>query len=126
MEMESNAERKERIQLIREVKISELILASKINELNNEKNRTGLLKKDIEDIKNKNNIVKENIEKLKEEIKNIIKINENIEAKNNIKIEKRQTLFEELKIGEPQPINDQEKDKDDQDDFEDDYEIEES
>ena len=123
-EMESDEERRERIRLIREVKLSELILASKKNELNKEKNRTDILKNNIEEIKNKNNIIKENIEKIKEEIKKIIDINDSIERENDNKITERQDLFDELKIGEAQPVDDQEPSRD-EDDFEDDYEIEE-
>ncbi len=119
--MESEKERKERINLKREVKISELILAGKRNELNNEKNRTFELNRNIEDMINKNKETKENIEKLKEEINNIISINENIKKENDSKKEIRQKLFEELKIGEPQPMEENKE----EDDFED-YEIDES
>ena len=72
--MESDEERRERMRLIREVKLSELLLVGKKNELNKEKNRTDILNNNIEDIQNKNNIIKENIKKLKEEINKIIEI----------------------------------------------------
>ena len=120
--MESDEERRERLRLIREVKLSQLMLAGKKNELNKEKNRTNILKNNIEDIKNKNNIIKENIEKIKEEIKKIIDINDSIERENDNKITERQDLFDELKIGEAQPVDDQEPSRDED---EDDYEIEE-
>ena len=123
-EMESDEQRRERIHLIREVKLSELILDGKKNELNNEKNRTDFLKKNIEDTQIENNATKEKIEKIKEEIKKINEINANIERENNNKLLERQNLFEELKFGEPQPADDQEQERD-KDDFEDDYEIEE-
>ena len=123
-EMESDEQRRERIHLIREVKLSKLILDGKKNELNNEKNRTDILKKNIEDTQIENNATKENIEKLKEEIKKINEINANIERENNNKLLERQNLFEELKFGEPQPADDQEQERD-EDDFENDYEIEE-
>ena len=123
-EMESDEQRRERIHLIREVKLSKLILDGKKNELNNEKNRTDILKKNIEDTQIENNATKEKIEKIKEEIKKINEINANIERENNNKLLERQNLFEELKFGEPQPADDQEQERD-KDDFEDDYEIEE-
>ena len=123
--MESDEEKRERLRLIREVKLSQLMLAGKKNELNKEKNRTNILKNNIEDIKNKNNIIKENIEKIKEEIKKIIYINDSIERENDNKITERQNLFDELKIGEAQPVDGQEPDRD-EDDFEDDYEVEEN
>lgn len=122
--MESDKEKKEGIQLYREVKISELILAGKKNELNNEKNRTSKLNKNIRDVINKNEETKENIEKLKEEIKKIILINENIEKENNCKKEERQKLFEELKFGQPQPLEENKDDKN-EDDYEG-YEIDET
>ena len=120
--MESDEEKRERLRLIREVKLSQLMLAGKKNELNKEKNRTNILKNNIEDIKNKNNIIKENIEKIKEEIKKIIDINDSIERENDNKITERQDLFDELKIGEAQPVDDQEPSRDED---EDDYEREE-
>ena len=82
---ESNEEKKERINLSRELKISQLILYSKDDELNNENIKNKKLENDLKEIKNKNEKIKENIEKIKEQIKKQELINEQIIQNNNNK-----------------------------------------
>ena len=74
-QQESIKELKERIHLSREAQISELMIRGKQIELNNEKNKTDELNKNLEDIKNKNNDTKGKIEQKKQEIQNLISLN---------------------------------------------------
>ena len=105
-QQESNKELIERIHLSREVQISELMIRGKQIELNNEKNKTDELNKNIEDIKNKNNDTKEKIEKKKEEIKYLISFNETIKQDIKRKKKEREELYNKLQIGISRPVGD--------------------
>ena len=101
---ESNEEKKERINLSRELKISQLILYSKDDELNNENIKNKKLENDLKEIKNKNEKIKENIEKIKEQIKKQELINEQIIQNNNNKKQKCLALYLKLQSYKPQPL----------------------
>ena len=102
---ESNEEKKERMHLRRELKISELILDSKINELNNEKIKNQKLENDLKEIKNKNEKIKENIEEIKEQIEKQKLINEQIIQNNNNKEQKFRELYLKLQLYKPRPVS---------------------
>ena len=122
---ESIAEKKERIHLIREIKISELLLSSRQKELNNENKKTNELINYLTEIKNRNNIIIDNNNKIRQEIENLKNINKQIEQENIINNKKKEELFAELKKGEVEPLSDDEdeEEEEDREEKEDDFEV---
>ena len=122
---ESIAEKKERIHLIREIKISELLLSSRQKELNNENKKTNELIDYLTEIKNRNNIIIDNNNKIRQEIENLKNINKQIEQENIINNKKKEELFAELKKGEVEPLSDDEdeEEEEDREEKEDDFEV---
>ena len=106
MQQESDEERKERIRLIREIKISHLLLNSKQHELKSEQNKSIELKNDIDEIKNKNISSIETNQKLKEEIENEKRLKEKLELENNKRNKEIEILYKELQVGVPMVIAD--------------------
>ena len=106
MQQESDEERKERIRLIREIKISYLLLNSKQHELKSEENKSIELKNDIDEIKNKNISSIETNQKLKEEIENENRLKEKLELENNKRNKEIEILYKELQVGVPMVIAD--------------------
>ena len=106
MQQESDEERKERIRLIREIKISYLLLNSKQHELKSEENKSIELKNDIDEIKNKNISSIETNQKLKEEIENENRLKEKLELENNKRNKEIEIFYKELQVGVPMVIAD--------------------
>ena len=98
---ESIEERKERIHLIRELKISNLLISSKYKELQNEKYKNNELNKKLKEIQIRNNQILEYKNKVMQEIEKLKNINNQIEQENAINNKKKEELFEEAKIGIP-------------------------
>ena len=94
---ESNKEQEERIHLIREYRLSELILQKKKDELESEKNKN----RQLNNLLNKQNEI--NI-RLKEEIKNLTLFNKRIENENKIKRENLQILLKKYNEGKSFPV----------------------
>ena len=123
--LESNEEQEEIIHLIREYKLSELILKKKKDELANENNKIKQLNNLLNNInfqKKQNEI---NISKFKEEINYLTLINEQIEKDNKIKKEKLKILFKKYNEGKSIPEqNNEVNDNDNSNSNMEDYEIE--
>ena len=110
MIQETNDEKLERIHLIQEIQISELILNNKNKDLKNENIRNENLKKKIE-ITDKKQFNEEIITKLKKDVEKISSINKEIENENNIKLEKLNQLLNKYNEGKPIPFPDLKEDK---------------
>ncbi len=116
---ESREEQIERIHLIREYKLSELILEKKKEELKHENNKFKELNNSLSSINKQNKI-----NKIKEEINQLAWINEKIEKENKMKWDKNKQLLDKLNEGKPIPLlNNEENDNNDNDD-EEEYEFE--
>ena len=100
---ESNEEQEELIHLIREYKLSELILIKKKNELANENNKFKQLNNLLNKIKYQNKQNEINIFKFNEEIRNLTLINNQIEKDNEKKKENLKILFQKFNEGKSIP-----------------------
>ena len=100
---ESNEEQEELIHLIREYKLSELILIKKKNELANENNKFKQLNNLLNKIKYQNKQNEINISKFNEEIRNLTLINNQIEKDNEKKKENLKILFQKFNEGKSIP-----------------------
>ena len=114
---ESREEQIERIHLMREYKLSELILEKKREELKHENNKFKELNNSLSSINKQNKINK--INKLNEEIKQFVSINEKIKKENKMKSDKLKQLLDKLNEGKPIPLFiNEENDSNDNDDEE--------
>ena len=111
---ESNKEQEERLHLIREYKLSELILIKKKDELEKENNK-------FKQLNNRFNTLKK-ISRFQEEIKNLTLINEQIEKDNKLKTKNLQILIKKYNEGKSIPLK--ESDNDNSDSNIEDYNIE--
>ena len=100
---ESIEEKRERIHLIRELKISELMLNSKKNELENEYKKNIQLKKEIENLNN--NQIQKEIDLLESQLKKQNLNNKKIELEIQEKTKKREELYKKLMEGKPMAVN---------------------
>ena len=105
---ESNEEQEELIHLIREYKLSELILIKKKNELANENNKFKQLNNLLNKIKYQNKQNEINISKFNEEIRNLTLINKQIEKDNEKKKENLEVLFKNFNEGKSIPAQGEE------------------
>ena len=105
---ESNEEQEELIHLIREYKLSELILIKKKNELANENNKFNQLNNLLNKIKYQNKQNEINMSKFNEEIRNLILINKQIEKDNEKKKENLEVLFKNFNEGKSIPAQGEE------------------
>ena len=115
---ESNEEQIERIHLIREFKLSELILEKKKEELKNENNKYKELNNRLSSINKQSKI-----NNLKEEIKQLTLINEKIKNENKMKSDTLKQLLDKFNEGKPIPQEDDNNNNNNCDD-EEEYEIE--
>ena len=100
---ESIEEKRERIHLIRELKISELMLNSKKNELENEYKKNIQLKKEIENLNN--NQIQKEIDLLESQLKKQNLNNKKIELEIQEKTKKSEELYKKLMEGKPMAVN---------------------
>ena len=126
---ESNEEQEELIHLIREYKLSELILIKKKNELANENNKFKQLNNLLNKIKYQNKQNEINISTFNEEIRNLTLINKQIEKDNEKKKENLEILFKKFNEGKSIPaqgdkVDDNDKDSDISNSNIEDYKIE--
>ena len=101
---ESEEEKRERIHLIRELKISELMLNSKKNELENENKKNTQLQKEIENL-NKNNEIQKEIDLLKSQLEKQNLNNKKIEFEIQKKTKISEELYQKLAEGKSKPVN---------------------
>ena len=115
---ESIEEGRERIHLIREIKISNLLISRKSNELQSEHNKNNELDKKLKEMQSKNNIILEDKNKIMQEIEKLKNINKQLEQENAINNKKKQELFEELKLGEIEAVDDGNKEGEEEEEYE--------
>ena len=120
---ESIEERRERIHLIRELKISNLLISSKIKEFQNERNKNNELNIKYKEMQNKNNLILEDKKQILKEIEKFKNINKQIEQENIINNKKKEELFAELKIGEVEAVDGEGNKEGEEEEQDEEYEI---
>ena len=102
---ETDEETKERMSLIKELQLSQLLLANIKNEIIKENKKTMELNQISQDIINKNKFYIVEIEKIEEAIKKLNNNNEMMKQENERKTKELKELYNKLSVGEVIPIN---------------------